>query len=320
MNMASPITEGQAARLSPRQKADVILSAARADMAQRLWQVAIGGADDDEPAVAGVRAQGDAPLTLDAVLATLGIADNITPSVGSPAPVDIPTPPQTKSMARSPSPAGAGLGANEAFRPALATASARTGIPQAALAAIVDAEASRGPDGAWNPLSRNPRSSAAGLGQFLSGTWIGMAQQPDTFLHDAARQRGWLDAQGRVRGEARSALLALRDDAAASIETVADYARVNIARLRHAGVPIGSGVGATAQAAYLGHHLGLGDAVKFLRGTIDAGRAERLLSAQVGDVQARRLIAGAGDAALAHRTWLTAYVARSVRPDRYQQL
>lgn len=321
MNAASPMADAHAARLSPRQKADIILHAAQADMAQHLWRMAMGeagGADaGDTRSTASAGHRAESALTLDAVLATLGIGDR-APVPAMPSAADH-APPVADSRVASPAPPATvtGLGANEPHRAALATASARTGIAQGAIAAIIDAEAGRGANGAWNVQSRNPRSSAAGLGQFLSGTWIGMAQQRGTWLHDRAVRQGWLDTQGRVRADARSALLALRDDAAASIETVADYARFNIARLRSVGVAIGPDVRATAQAAYIGHHLGSGDAVKFLRGTMDGARAERLLSAQVGAPHAQRLIAGAGDAVQAHRDWLTRYVARNVRPERF---
>jgi hypothetical protein len=209
------------------------------------------------------------------------------------------------------------LGANAPHRAALLAASARTGLPAAALTAIVDAEAGKAPDGSWNLLSRNARSSAAGLGQFLSGTWIGMAQQPGTWLHRQAAAAGWLDDNGKVRGVSRTELLALRYDATASLETVADYASTNIARLKNSGIVIGEDVRAVADAAYIGHHLGAGDALRFYRGTIDDGRARQLLRAQVGNENAARRIDGAGGATLAHRNWLTDYVQRNVRPDRY---
>ena len=50
----------------------------------------------------------------------------------------------------------------------------------------------KGKGGRWQVMSRNPRSSAAGLGQFLSGTWIGEAQRKGTYLNEVARTRGWI--------------------------------------------------------------------------------------------------------------------------------
>ncbi|MEC8179941.1 MAG: peptidoglycan-binding protein, partial [Pseudomonadota bacterium] len=100
------------------------------------------------------------------------------------------------------------LGANSGYAATLQRAAERSGLPATTLAAIVDAEAAKRPDGSWNLMSRNPRSSAAGLGQFLSGTWIGMAQKPGTWLYDVAQQKGWLTESGRVAPAARGSLLA----------------------------------------------------------------------------------------------------------------
>jgi hypothetical protein len=207
---------------------------------------------------------------------------------------------------------------NSRHQPALEAAAARTGIPAAALTAIVDAEAAKARDGSWKTFSRNPRSSAAGLGQFLSGTWVGEAERSGTWLNATAKNRGWIGANGKVAPGARSELLSLRYDAEASINATADYARANLDRLRKAGVASANGVDGIAHAAYLGHHLGIGDAVKFLRHGLDPSRARTLLHAQVGSASAERRIAQVGSAAGAHRSWLMNYVERNVRPDRFQ--
>jgi hypothetical protein len=116
---------------------------------------------------------------------------------------------------------------------------------------------------------------------------------------------------------ARSELLALRYDPGASIQATADYARGNLDRLRRAGVAVGDSMEGVAHAAYLGHHLGVGDAIKFMKGGLDASRARLLLSAQVGAAAAGQRIAAAGDATDAHRAWLLNYVGRNVRPARF---
>src|SRR5690606_28973798 len=66
---------------------------------------------------------------------------------------------------------------NEAFREASLEASRRCGLAPSALAALIDAEAAKRPDGSWDPKSANPRSSARGLTQFLRATWIDMAER-----------------------------------------------------------------------------------------------------------------------------------------------
>jgi hypothetical protein len=209
------------------------------------------------------------------------------------------------------------LGRNARFADAIVRAGERTGLPPAALASIIDAEAARARDGTWNVHSRNPRSSAAGLGQFLSGTWEAEAERPGTWLNEEARRQGWLDDAGRVTAASRSSVLALRYNPEASIQTIADYARGNLQRLGRSGVRVGGDMESVARAAYLGHHLGPGDAAKFLKGGLDPARAKRLLSAQVGQKEALRRLADCGDATAAHRRWLVAYTERHIRPGRF---
>jgi hypothetical protein len=200
------------------------------------------------------------------------------------------------------------LGVNGHHAPAIEAAARRTGIAPAALATIVDAEAAKLPDGRWNPSSRNPRSSATGLTQFLSSTWEGEAERPGTFLNTLARANGWLNGKGQVRGENRAELLRLRLDARCSIEAAADYAKANVQQLRKAGIKVSENPSQFARLAYLGHHLGAGDAIDFLTNGVDSARARKLLCAQVGTKEASRRIEAAGCPTTAHRNWLSAYV------------
>lgn len=305
---------------APRQRAELIYAQAQADLSSRLWRAALGDAD------VAPREQSSAPgIPNEGALEALVALIERERSGAAPAPPRIASsePPPVEMMAQdaaAPAPsqgAVGGLGANARYQPALQSAAQRTGIPAAALAAIVDAEAAKSPDGSWKTFSRNPRSSAAGLGQFLSGTWIGEAERPGTWLNAVARTRGWLTDGGKIAGSARAELLALRYDGEASINATADYARANLDRLRRAGVSIDGGVEGTARAAYLGHHLGLGDAIRFMKGGLDSSRARTLLNAQVGAAAASRRIASAGDATDAHRSWLLNYVGRTIRPERF---
>lgn len=209
------------------------------------------------------------------------------------------------------------LGANARHAPALERAAHRTGIPATALAAIVNAEAAKNSAGQWNTYSRNSRSSAAGLGQFLSRTWEGMAETRGTWLNQTAQAKGWLDRSGQVRSAARAELLQLRYNATASIETTADYARVNLKTLQRSGVATGVDPSAVARTAYLAHHLGAGDAIKYLKTGLTDERAGMLLRAQIGGGRASQAIARTGDASAAHRAWLDNYVGSRVRPERF---
>ena len=308
-----------AANLTPEQKARLIYSEARGELSGRLWRAALGDADESETAG---KFPGQAYPTAKAGLLGLdGLLALLEPK-GQAVPAEAPAAATSAGPEALPETGDVAVqamreGPNARYAGMLDAAAARTGVPAPALAAIVDAEAAKGAGGSWQPYSRNPRSSAAGLGQFLSGSWEGEAERSGTWLNATAQANGWLDGRGQVTSESRAALLALRYDPRASIETVADYARANIDALRGSGVQIGNDVPQVARAAYLGHHLGLGDARRFLAGGLEPDRARRLLGAQVGSAEAERRIAGAGGAVAAHRTWLLDYVGRHVRPDRF---
>lgn len=307
--------------LPPAQRAHVIFTEAKTALTNRLWQAALGKGDRPDPTGAAI--SDGRGLDLDSLMQALAspAAPAARPAPPPPEPLlpdafDAPLPPPPARP--EPVATSAGLGPNARHAPALTAAAARTGLPPAALAAIVDAEAAKRRDGSWNTHSRNPRSSAAGLGQFLSGTWEGEAERPGTWLNRVAHERGWLDPAGRVTAGARAPLLALRYDATASIEATADYARRNLDRLDAAGVRIGDSAREIARAAYLGHHLGPGDSVRFLsRGGLDAGRARMLLEAQIGANAARERIADAGAPTAAHREWLLGFIDAHVQPERF---
>lgn len=312
----------QFAALTPAQRTDLIHRQARSELAQGLWRAALG-----EGHVHGSQSSGRTqPLAqgggLEALLAVITEESLVGFSRGARVPeqtnTEVQARPATSTRTGSDTPLRMeALGPNGRFADAINEAAERTGLPAAAIASIIDAEAGRGKDGAWNVQSRNPRSSAAGLGQFLSGTWKAEAERPGTWLHAEARRRDWLNSAGQVTADARSALLALRYDPEASIQATADYARGNLQRLERAGLQVAGDVESVARAAYLGHHLGPGDAAKFLSGGLDPARARRLLDAQVGKPAAAHRLARADNAADAHREWLNAYLDRRINPGRF---
>jgi len=302
--------------LPPARRAALIYGEAQAEMSQRLWRAALGPTGRSDQEDGGRLPSFDSDTrraNLDSLLALLG------ESAPSPAASSAPAKPAVH--ASSPTTASVevdGLGLNQIYAPALRTAAARTGIPATALAAIVDAEAGKDSSGRWQTLSRNPRSSAAGLGQFLSRTWEGMAETPGTWLNALASANGWLGGNGQVLASARANILALRYDPTAAINGIADYARRNLDGLERAGVNIDGAESGTARLAYLAHHLGLGDAIRFLRhGGLDEHRARTLLHAQVGSGDSGRRIAQAGTATAAHRNWLLGYVDHHIDAGRF---
>jgi hypothetical protein len=273
-------------RLGPSSRAEVINSLAKAQAMDRLWQLAIGTSDQ----------QGGAPL-MRPVMPTLYIN----------APEEI-----QEAPAISPPETVQSEGYGGLYAPALSAASARTGVPAPAISAIIDAEAARTPTGEWNPLSRNPRSSAAGLGQFLASTWVSEAERHGTWLNVEAVRNGWLE-KGKVRAGSRSELLAMRYEPRASIEATADFAAMTLAGLRAADLSTGGNVTEIARQAYVGHHLGLGDAIRFLKTGLSEARSRQLLAAQIGTSASNARIEAQGSAAVAHRAWFEDFVSRRIR-------
>lgn len=269
------------------------------------------------------------------------------------------------------------LGDNQAYEASLRAAAARTGSTPEALAAVIDAEAAKQTkrvpvlhtDGSplldkhgkpvsrriqvWNPQSHNP-SGAAGLTQFIPGTWLGEAMRRGTFLNEKAIERGWVrleaDAKGRERpvfvladgktttepfdrryaGDANvKALLAERYNADWSINAAADYGAANLARLEQAGFKLdGLSAGERAKLMYLMHHEGEGNGPLFIRGELDAmpkrrfasseARLTSIFAQQVGADKAALLtrLAG-GDVQQAYRGWLSAYIDNKIDVSRF---
>ncbi|EZP48689.1 hypothetical protein [Sphingomonas sp. RIT328] len=300
------------AALAPQVRADLIYEQARAEANESLWQAVMTDINPPEP-------QGERrPLTGEAGLRSLlvllgGDLNPRPPLAAATRPPDTVTPEGDAGSRRDRQPRRWDSSANIGYAETIDAAASRTGLPASVLTAIIHAEAATDAGGRWQTMSRNPHSSAAGLGQFLTGTWISETERRGTWLHAAAEARGWLDAGGRLLASARSPLLALRYDGTAAIQAIADYAAHNLATLQDAGVAMNLSTPDLARGAYLGHHLGARDAIRFLRGQMDPSRARLLLSAQIGSVAAERRIAASGDPVAAHRAWLTSYIDRAVR-------
>jgi hypothetical protein len=306
-------------------RAEFIYAQARSEVSVRLWRAALGSAPEQPAATAQAAAPlfnlstllelatGELPAKPPSRTAAAGTVAGVVAGAAASVAVMPRNPPARAVQGALPLAAtNMNLGANAGYSSSITRAAARTGIPPAALASIIDAEAAKGRDGRWQTESRNRRSSATGLGQFLSGTWKSEAERLGTWLNTTARQNGWIGANGQVLPQAQAELLALRHDADASINATADYAKHSLRSLEAAGVAIGKTVDQIAKAAYLGHNLGVGDAVRFLRDGLDDSRARRLLDAQVGHASAARRVADAGSAAAAHRDWLTEFMDRRI--------
>jgi peptidoglycan hydrolase-like protein with peptidoglycan-binding domain len=200
------------------------------------------------------------------------------------------------------------LGVNERYRDALLLAERRTGIDASALAGLINAEASRDRSGRWIADSYNGRSGAAGLTQFLAGTWVGRATSAGTYLNEIAVERGFVrrDERGRFVVANRQALLELRNDPTASIVSAAEYGRENLASLDRRGlVPAGLTDDRRARYMYYAHHEGLAGAVRLLTDSRSATeeQAQRALALRLGTRNAAALSREHGSYRAAFRVW-----------------
>lgn len=100
-----------------------------------------------------------------------------------------------------------------------------------------------GAESSGNATARNSESSAVGLGQILSGTWLDLMRK-----HQPELIEGLTDSQ----------ILSLREDPAISRAMVAAYARDNHAALKAAGLPAGP------SEIYLAHFMGPNGAIRAL--------------------------------------------------------
>ena len=132
-----------------------------------------------------------------------------------------------------------------AVAPALVAAADRTGVDFGALFHTARLESG------FNPSARAKTSSATGLFQVVEGTWLQMLKQ-----HGAAHG---------LAGLGKAEALALRNDPGISSLMAAEHMAENAKALE-----AGLGRPAGRTDLYLAHFLGLGGALRFLRGLQEA--------------------------------------------------
>jgi hypothetical protein len=231
-----------------------------------------------------------------------------------------PVPPPAADPGAEPAPTDDDLvlGPNDRYRDALTQAQSITRIDAAALAALIDAEAAKISGGVWDAKSSNATTSAAGLTQFIEGTWCDMACRPGKLLNKTARQNGMVTSDNQIPANMRKALLALRFDPTLSIVTAAEYGFDNLnALIKDKLVESNIGDDDRAWNIYLAHHEGLAGAEHFLRN--DQVIPFSKLDQQVGTTRANQLVfAAGGDVTIAYRKWLTDFMEQKIQPSRFR--
>lgn len=249
------------------------------------------------------------------------------------------------------------LGPNFKYREYILEAAEKSGFKPQAVAAIVNMESAKKrvtitktfttkgktitksktiSTGEWDPDSSNSRSSAKGMTQFLRDTWLDEAKRLGTFLNQKAQEKKWVtqDAHGRfdVSSGSESDVLNLRTDPEFAIMAAVDYGIYNFKKLASNGYDFAKlNDGERGKLLYLCHHLGSGDANRYLAATIGADDeywpakpghkpklrwrgAKSLLVAQVGVADAaNRAEKYKGSYIAAHRFWLSDFIDAGVK-------
>lgn len=260
------------------------------------------------------------------------------------------------------------LGKDNLFRVDILGAAKRLGIMPQALCALIECEATRtresipvlGTDGKqlkdkkgkpvsrsapghWDAGSGNAFSNAAGLTQFLRGTWLDISLKPSYFIHDRCVAEGWVKqealgpksapkwvfvlANGKTTKTPHEAsmddanikaCLAKRLDPTWSIYSAADYGAENLAILK-SNFSFGSLSDLEkAKLIYLMHHEGGSNGVLFIKNSMTPDQAAqnhlaKVFAGQLGKKEGEKLAqaaikAAGGDVQNAYRYWLSTYI------------
>jgi hypothetical protein len=207
------------------------------------------------------------------------------------------------------------LGQNEQYRADILNAAHFYHLTPHVIAGLAGAETN---PNQWNRAALNRKSHAAGLMQFLPGTWTDLAQRRGTYLNSVAARLGYLDRQGHLIPARTAQFLALRNDPTTSIWAAADYASHNLGVLRSQGYIRNESPAALARYAYIAHHEGAVGAQRFLRGDPAANEGKFYSNVPPAE-QAQYLAANNNDRSRAYLDFYTHYVDGKVDVTRYMR-
>lgn len=191
---------------------------------------------------------------------------------------------------------------NNKYRKFVIDASKRHGFTPHSLAALIHAEAAKKSNGEWDSKSFNTTTNAAGLTQFLKGTWLELCKNQESLIGQYASKNKYLTEEQ---------LLNLRFNSEFSIDAAAAYAIINFkwSKLPYQKLTEPSSI---AKFAYLLHHEGAGGARSFINNSFSPERAKMLLLAQFGNKGKQNALDYLkrydNDAKVAYGIWLRAYI------------
>lgn len=225
--------------------------------------------------------------------------------------------------------------ANEKYRKLLIASASQHGLTPHALAALVNAEASKLDNGEWNANAKAGSSSAAGLTQFLKTTWLQVATDKRSAVnqmlkkvHGFEQVNGqWVDKDYSIYGKTgktktpidSSSVLKLRFEPSYSIDAAAVYGLINMDALRKAGLNVDAlAAEDLAKLMYLAHHEGAGGAADVIQGHLTEERAAELLPVQIGASSAKELAQRFGGKYVkAYPYWLYGYIDSKINVTSY---
>lgn len=191
---------------------------------------------------------------------------------------------------------------NNKYRAYIVSAAKRHGFSPHALAAVIDAEAAKiKTTGEWNVNSKANSSTAAGLTQFLDGTWLAMCKDSNSLVGQYIASNPKLSKTQKLN---------LRFDAEMAIDAAAAYA---VSNFKQSGLPYKNLTEPSSMAkfAYLLHHEGPTGGKNFVMNTLSEERAKSLLFTQFGKHganQATKFLSRFKNAKEAYGVWLRDYI------------
>ncbi|WP_089606208.1 peptidoglycan DD-metalloendopeptidase family protein [Acinetobacter piscicola] len=191
---------------------------------------------------------------------------------------------------------------NNKYRRHIISAAKRHGFTPHALAAVIDAEAAKiRKTGEWNVNSKADSSSAAGLTQFLDGTWLAMCKDKTSLVGQYVLANPKLSELQKLN---------LRFNAEMAIDAAAAYA---VSNFKASGLPYQNLTEPSSMAkfAYLLHHEGSTGGKNFVLNTLSEERAHKLLFTQFGKKghkQASNFLKRFSNAKAAYGAWLRNYI------------